>query len=153
MIILGIDPGTANLGTCVLDSARMSILTYNNTRVHNYTDLYTFIKDYIVGYCVTHVAIEKPFFTSATLTSNVGTLEVIGIIKYCLEEFPSVTMKQYSPAHIKKVFTGNGKADKKDIIKEAQSKYGIETKVTHVADAIAIADTLLSDYNDLIRVH
>lgn len=104
-------------------------------------------------YCVTHVSIEKPFFTAKTLARNIGTLEAIGIIKYSLESYPSIVLEQYSPAHIKKVFTGNGNADKKDIIKEAQSKYGIETKVTHVADAIAIADTLLSDYNDLIRVH
>lgn len=153
MIILGIDPGTVNLGICILDSASRSVLTHNNIRVHSYTALYKLIQDYIIEYSVTHVAIEKPFFTSATLTSNIGTLEGIGIIKYCLEAFPKVIMKQYSPAHIKKVFTGNGKADKQDIIKEAKSKYGVETKITHIADAIAIADTLLSNYNEFSRLY
>lgn len=140
MRILGIDPGVNNIGLCLYDT-------------HDYTKIKTYVWEF-KSYCKTlmqlsaimydqqAIAIEKPFFTAATLPNNVKTLEFIGLTKLAAERNDLLDkIYEYSPATIKKEFTGNGKATKKDIIKEVKRKFNLEPKATHDADAIAIAYT------------
>lgn len=145
MYILGIDPGVQNMGLAYLNTKTKLI---DRNFVYEWKNSYRKLLSGLLAELggVTEVAIEKPFFTALTLANNIRTLEVIGIIKLAIETYNSINTRQihiteYSPATIKKEFTGSGKAKKEDIIKEVKNKFGIELKTTHEADAIAIAYT------------
>ena len=58
------------------------------------------------------------------------------ILKIFAETY-KIPLIEYSPAEIKKSFTGSGKADKKDMIKEAKKREP-DTSNDHEADAVAI---------------
>lgn len=147
--ILGIDPGVNNIGIAVLDTDTMFVTSWGTLHwTGSYTSLLSELKDYCKEVDV--VSIEKPFFTPKTLPNNIRTLEIIGLIKMAAEQQRLKTF-QYSPATIKKAFTGSGVADKKDIIKEVTSKFNVKTNITHEADAIAIAYTHYVECSDLYK--
>jgi crossover junction endodeoxyribonuclease RuvC len=139
-IIAGIDPGVQNLGISLLDTSNMSVI---EVLKYTWEDSYFLLEEFLLDFLddrADDISLEKPFFTPLTLAKNIRTLEVIGIIKLAAQKL-GLSVYEYSPTTIKKTITGNGRADKKEIIQSVSDRFQINTKVTHEADAIAIAYT------------
>ena len=69
-----------------------------------------------------------------------------GII-YLLSSMYGIEIKDFPPTTVKKQLTGNGRADKEEIIKvveDLMTKQGLKVKTNHESDAIAIAITAIS---------
>lgn len=138
-ILTGIDPGITNIGLAKIDTDSMTVLETKVLKWEgSYTKLLHRFTEELDG--SDFVSIEKPFFTGRTLTSNVKTLEIIGLIKLA-SEYLGIETAEYSPKNIKKVFTGDGNASKKDIKDTVRFKFDRITRTSHEADAVAIAYT------------
>lgn len=62
--------------------------------------------------------------------------ELAGVIKLCAAEW-DVPVFEWTPTHLKKWFTGSGRADKEQMVEAVASRYDLN--VTHdAADAIAV---------------
>ena len=140
---MGIDPGFKNIGVVVAEYPNKSII-YENTYSAEFPKTHMSFTSYLASlfseYDLTDIAIERPFFTSQTITSNLGTLEFIGIIKLLCEKY-EFNLAQYSPKAIKKYATGSGSADKKAMIKAAKELFSCSFSSNHTADAACIAHT------------
>jgi len=149
MIILGIDPGSRNLGYCLLefDGKNIHLVEAGLLKIKT-----TILQEQIVelaegfdvilkGHHVDEVAIEDIFFafnpkTVLKLAQFRGalSLKILQEIGYFYE---------YTPLQVKKALTGNGKASKEQVAFMVKRILGIkkEIKPLDITDAIAIAMT------------
>ena len=163
MIILGIDPGTATSGygvVKVLNEVNSIEDSNGNFEVWKYGLIETKKEidpgkrlniihrelDYLLNkYNPDVMAIERLFFaTNAKTAMQVG--QACGVMMFTASR-RNVPVKEYAPGTIKKIITGNGRANKKDIqeylrvhlgskIKSAPKK---KTHFDNAADALAVA--------------
>lgn len=153
-VILGCDPGVKNLAVVLYDIAEDTFIEHYSTELLKcenlkksaqiYLTVFNKFKDYVFSilsnYNIEVIALEKPFFTFKSLPNNIKTLEIIALIKLVADLY-KIPVEEYSPNHIKKVITGNGKAEKEDIIKAINPKHLHPVNSTHIADASAVALT------------
>ena len=149
MIILGIDPGSRNLGYCLLeyDGHKMRLVEAGllkiKTRIlqEQIVELTEGFDVILKGHHVDEVAIEDIFFafnpkTVLKLAQFRGalSLKILQEIGYFYE---------YTPLQVKKALTGNGKASKEQVAFMVKRILGIkkEIKPLDITDAIAIAMT------------
>jgi crossover junction endodeoxyribonuclease RuvC len=149
MKILGIDPGTRNLGYCILelDSERYKlveagILKFKKTILKEQILEMSAGIDAIVGlHKIDEVAIEDIFYahnpkTVLKLAQFRGALTfkiLLSIGNY----------EEYTPLQVKKAITGNGKATKEQVAFMVRRLLGIkkEIKPYDITDAMGIAIT------------
>ncbi|HCB10753.1 MAG TPA: crossover junction endodeoxyribonuclease RuvC [Cyanobacteria bacterium UBA11991] len=148
MKILGIDPGMAIVGYCILDydgknislEHSGSIQTTKNEKegarlkeIHE--DMRTIIQQYQPDIC----AIEKLFFFR-NYTTVMPVAHARGVILLALEEF-NIPVYEYTPIEVKQILTGYGRATKKEV--EQMVKIALDTdtlpKLDDTVDSIAIA--------------
>ena len=148
MKILGIDPGMAIVGYCILDydgknislEHSGSIQTTKNEKegailkeIHEY--MRTIIQQYQPDIC----AIEKLFFFR-NYTTVMPVAHARGVILLALEEF-NIPVYEYTPIEVKQILTGYGRATKKEV--EQMVKIALDTdtlpKLDDTVDSIAIA--------------
>ncbi len=153
MIILGIDPGTATTGYGVVEvnkNGKPQVIDWGLIETKKegpkekrlsiiYSQAYNIIKNYLPDVFV----IEKVFFaTNAKTAIDVGEAQGVLLLAASMTKTKVV---EYSPAKIKKVITGNGRAKKKDIQKavrkmlgnHVKSKAHKKTHFDNCADALA----------------
>lgn len=124
MIILGIDPGTTSIGYAVIDCANrrqprmldahlLSLaLTAQEDRLiaaHNE------IKKIITQWHPHAASVEKLFFAKNTKTA-MAVSETRGVI-LLTAKLAGIKVYEYTPLTIKKIVTGDGNADKKQMQK------------------------------------
>ena len=149
MKILGIDPGSRNLGYCILDFdgykyklVEAGVLKIKNTMLQEQiVELMEGI-DVILGENeVDEVAIEDIFFAynpqSVLKLAQIRgalSLKVLQEVGYFYE---------YTPLQVKKAITGNGKATKEQVAFMVRRLLGIkkEIKPLDITDAMGIAIT------------
>jgi len=149
MIILGIDPGSRNLGYCLLefDGKNMHLIEAGLLKIktsilqEQIVELAEGFDVILKGHHVDEVAIEDIFFafnpkTVLKLAQFRGalSLKILQEIGYFYE---------YTPLQVKKALTGNGKATKEQVAFMVKRILGIkkEIKPLDITDAIAIAMT------------
>jgi len=150
MIILGIDPGSRNLGYCLLEvdgRHRMQLVEAGLLKIktqilqEQIVELAEGFDVILKGHTVDEVAIEDIFFafnpkTVLKLAQFRGalSLKILQEIGYFYE---------YTPLQVKKALTGNGKASKEQVAFMVKRILGIkkEIKPLDITDAIAIAMT------------
>ena len=159
-MILGIDPGLANLGWAVLQSRTETgnrkpeigiklvacgvIKTKNGDgEAKRLGYIYQELEKLIKKYKVEAVAIETLFFARNT-SSALPVAEAIGVIKVCgvrcgLEVFG------YTPLQVKMALVGYGRAEKDQVEVMVKSALGIEGEIkpSHASDAVAVGLTHL----------
>jgi len=154
MLILGIDPGTATTGYGVIDKNPKGYKVIDWGLIEtdkNYSTqkrlsiIYTQMLALFRKYSPNVMVIERIFFaTNAKTVISVGQAQGVML----LAAFKSkVGVEQYAPGTIKKVITGDGRADKKKLQKSLRKLLGNQVKSakkqkTHfdnAADALAIA--------------
>jgi crossover junction endodeoxyribonuclease RuvC len=154
MLVLGIDPGTATTG--------YGLIEYNNKICNAISwglietdkesilgkrliNIYKEISQLLKKYRPNEIAIEKIFFASNAKTAiSIGQAQ--GVMLYSAAR-ANINIFEYSPATIKKIISGNGRADKKVMQKSLRSVFGNKIrsqarKRTHfdnAADALAVA--------------
>lgn len=148
MKILGIDPGMAIVGYCVLECNRdVPVLLHSGSIQTNknktesarlleiFEDMNTLVKEYKPDIA----AIEKLFFVH-NQTTVMPVAHARGVILTVLEKY-NVPIYEYTPMEVKQVLTGYGRADKKEV--EQMVKLALNTdklpKLDDTVDSIAIA--------------
>lgn len=165
MIILGFDPGTATTGFGLIE------VVNKKTRVLEWglieTDKNLEIEERlfkIYNETLTHLKAKKPdvfviekifFATNAKTAISIGQAQGVMLLAAFTHNIP---VAQYAPGTIKKVITGSGRANKKDVQKavrqilgsKVKSKAHEKTHFDNAADALAIA--LTHSYKELEKV-
>ncbi|MGN0031566.1 MAG: crossover junction endodeoxyribonuclease RuvC [Candidatus Gastranaerophilaceae bacterium] len=148
MKILGIDPGMAIVGYSILDFDGKNLSLSNSGSIRTekgqsesarlleiFNDMTSIVKEYQPDIC----AIEKLFFVH-NQTTVMPVAHARGVILTVLEQF-KIPIYEYTPMEVKKILTGYGRADKKEV--EQMVKFALATdklpKLDDTIDSIAIA--------------
>ena len=129
MKILGIDPGMAIVGYCILEyDEKTSTLLHSGSIQTS--------KDDKEG---ARLAIEKLFFFR-NLTTVMPVAHARGVILLALEDF-ELPVYEYTPIEVKQILTGYGRATKKEVEQMVKISLGTDNlpKLDDTVDAIAIA--------------
>ncbi|MDO8537100.1 MAG: crossover junction endodeoxyribonuclease RuvC, partial [bacterium] len=122
MKILGIDPGTTSIGYAVIETAPTPVLlTSGLVSIRSMSDaerlqeLYHELQKLIKKWGPKLAAIEKLFFAKNVKTAiAVSQARGVAMLTTSLAE---LKVYEYTPLEIKKVITGDGKADKAQVQK------------------------------------
>ena len=148
MRILGIDPGMAIVGYCILDVDGTSINLLSSGSIRTEKDkresarlleISNDIELIIEKFEPDVAAIEKLFFFR-NRTTVMPVAHARGVILTALEK-NSVEIAEYTPMEVKQVLTGYGRADKKEVERMVKIFLDVEKlpKLDDTVDAIAIA--------------
>jgi len=147
MRILGIDPGTINLGYGVVDvkegmhmvdcgvlnaSPRVPI----EERLHS---LYARLSEILVKHQPEEVAIEEPFIDRNVHSAfAIGRAQAIAILAAANQGLP---IYYYSPAQVKQQVTSYGRSDKQQVQEMVKIQLGLSQvpQPSDAADALAVA--------------
>jgi len=149
MKILGIDPGTRNLGYCVLESSGVnnSLIEAGVIKIKQ-NELQTQIIDVVEGldlilkkFHIDSVAIEDIFF-AYNPKSVIKLAQFRGAISLKILQEVGY-FYEYTPLQVKQSLTGNGKATKEQVAFMVKKilKINKEIKPLDITDAMAIAIT------------
>ncbi|MCK5853770.1 MAG: crossover junction endodeoxyribonuclease RuvC [Sulfurovaceae bacterium] len=149
MKVLGIDPGTRNLGFCILEIGceKFTLVEAGLLKFKSYVlkeqilELAVGIDLILENHKIDEVAIEDIFFahnpkTTLKLAQFRGAL--------CLKILLEVgNYEEYTPLQVKKAITGHGKATKEQVAFMVKRLLGIkkEIKPYDITDAMAVAIT------------
>jgi len=149
LIILGIDPGTQNMGYGIIEKnmSKIKVLEAGVIKFKD-RDLQNSIKTFpnelntiLNNWDIDEVAIEDIFF-SKNPKSIIKLAQFRGaLLFFFLTKFSKIS--EYSPLEIKKALTGNGKSDKKQVNFMVKIVLNIknEIKPLDISDALAVAIT------------
>ena len=149
MNILGIDPGTRNLGFSIikLENSKISLVDAGIIKMKK-EDLQFQVPQMVEGigllfetHPIDQVAMEDIFFAHNP-QSVLKLAQMRGAIMLkILQEFGQFS--EYTPLQIKKALTGNGKASKEQVAFMVKRLLGIkkEIKPLDITDAMAVAIT------------
>jgi crossover junction endodeoxyribonuclease RuvC len=148
MLILGIDPGTAETGYGVIkcDHTRVTLVKHGMIKTSSTAETGTRLvsifdqaTEIFIQFEPETVAIESLFFNvNALSASAVG--QAIGVIKLAAAK-QNIQVVDIPPLRIKMRLTGNGRAKKPEIQSEVRKALKIRKipRPTHAADALAVA--------------
>ena len=154
MLILGIDPGTATTGYGVVRKSKnkFEVLEFglietdkNGSPGKRLAEIYKKMNLVLRQHKPEVMAIERLFFaTNAKTAIRVGQAQGVMLLSAAKAK---TEVYEYAPKTIKKVLTGNGHADKKEVQKfvrsflgaKVRSKKGKKTHFDNSADALAVA--------------
>jgi crossover junction endodeoxyribonuclease RuvC len=154
MLILGIDPGTATTGFGVIrvEKEKYDVIDFglietdkNGTPGKRLELIHKEMTKLIRKYEPDVMAIEKIFFARNAKTAiRVG--QALGVMLLSASKL-GIDIEEYAPGRIKKIVTGDGRADKKTIQKyvrkelgaKVRSKKGKKTHFDNAADGLAVA--------------
>lgn len=147
-IILGIDPGTVIMGYGLIriEQNRVQLIDMDVLKLTRYKDVYVRlqlihekVKEVIEQYQPTDFAIEAPFFGK-----NVQSMLKLGRaqgVAIATAMHAGLAVTEYSPKKVKQSVTGNGNADKEQVLKMLQHYLQFNAKPMYydATDALAVA--------------
>jgi crossover junction endodeoxyribonuclease RuvC len=147
-IILGLDPGFADLGYGVVEvgGGKDRCLDYGSIRTPagrplgvRLFSVYDQLHKLIEKHEVESAGIERLFF-SVNAKTAMDVAEARGVIRLCLEQ-RGIRYLEMGPGEIKSAVSGNGRADKGEMQKMVQMLLGLKDipKPDDAADALAVA--------------
>ncbi len=147
MRILGVDPGTVNLGYSVVEGEEemhmvdCGVISFSS-RVpmeERLCSLYDKLSKIIARHKPSEVAIEDPFVGHNIRSAfAVGRAQAVAILAAANQGLP---IYYYSPARIKQQITGYGQSDKQQIQEMVRIQLGLTglPQLSDAADALAVA--------------
>ncbi len=147
-IILGIDPGTVVMGFGLIKVTghTVTLLKMGVLRLPAKTDAYqklelihNTVAEIISQHKATCFAIEAPFFGKNVQSMlKLGRAQGVAIAAAMQAGLP---VSEYSPKKVKQSITGNGNADKQQVLKMLQSilRFDDDPKTFDASDALAVA--------------
>ena len=147
MRILGIDPGTINLGYGVVDvKEEMQMVDCGVLNISprvpiegRLRSLYTKLTEILVKYQPDEVAIEEPFIgLNVRSAFAIGRAQAIAILAGANQGLP---IYYYSPAQVKQQVTSYGRSDKQQMQEMVRMLLGLPQvpQSNDAADALAVA--------------
>ncbi len=147
MCILGVDPGTINLGYGVVDGeAEMHMVDCGVIKLSSrlpmeerLRSLYNELSKIIAKHKPSEVAIEEPFIGHNVRSAfAIGRAQAIAILAATNQGLP---VYYYSPAEIKKQVTSYGQSDKQQVQEMVRVQLGLSElpQPSDAADALAVA--------------
>ncbi len=156
MLILGLDPGTATTGYGLvkingknsLEAVEWGLIeTSQKDGSHGkrFTNIHSQLGKLLKKYSPDAVAIEKLFFATNVKTAvRVGQAQGVMLLAIAQAKLPAF---EYAPGRIKRLVSGNGRADKEEVQKAVRKhlgaairkKKGKKTHFDNAADALAVA--------------
>jgi crossover junction endodeoxyribonuclease RuvC len=155
LIVVGIDPGIANLGIGAVkqEGNKTSLLNAQLIRTHAQEDpstrlltLYTEVKGFLQVHKPQALALEAQYFHhQKEVAFKVG--QAVGVCLLAAGEL-NIPVFEYGPLQVKQSLVGTGRADKVQVTFMVRALLGLTKPLEshHVADALAIALTHLSSY-------
>ena len=155
MIIMGVDPGMARVGWAVVEDNhyRMVTIAYGCiTTLKGQPDgnrlitIFRKVKGLFTHYKPQELALEDLFFaTNAKTIIPVGQARGVIVLAAAQEKIPVIS---YTPLAVKRAITGDGNADKTQILHMVMKILSLRTvpKPDDTADALAIALTHTYSY-------
>lgn len=149
-IIIGIDPGFADMGYGVIafKNGQIAPLAWGSIKTlpslvfeKRLAFLYSELQKLLDKYKPSIVGIEKLFFSKNTKTA-MDVAEARGVIRVCLEH-ANIPAREFFPAEIKIAVCGSGNASKNAVQKMTKTLLRLNEipKPDDAADALAIAIT------------
>lgn len=158
LVVLGYDQGIANAGCCILEydlKTRKKKILYKewfktsskdatpNRILQHYKYLTQIVKKYKPQAIACERLIMNSKINNRNKSASMMTVNEISAIIMLVSAQHKIYFNEFMPMTVKKRFTGNGKADKEQMIQTSMKKFRLRNKpIEHIADAIAIADTL-----------
>ena len=147
MRILGVDPGTINLGYGVVDGeGEMHMVDCGVINLparlpieERLRSLYNELSKIIARHRPSEVAIEEPFIGHNVRSAfAIGRAQAIAILAAVNQGLP---VYYYSPARIKKQVTSYGQSDKQQVQEMVKAQLGLSElpQPSDAADALAVA--------------
>lgn len=156
-MILGIDPGVANVGWGILrnrDEESTNLRVNESGRLVSYGVIGTKktdnggrrlkliadgLREIIKKYPIEVVAVESLYFAK-NAKSAIRVAEAIGVIKLVASEM-GVEVRELTPLQVKMALVGYGRAEKRQVEFMVKKMLEIEQdiKPSHAADAVAVA--------------
>ncbi len=148
MRILGIDPGTLNLGYGIIDDIENGVtfidcgvlsLSSKTPVEHRLCSLYDKTKEIIAQYKPDEVAVEEPFVAGNARTAlAIGRAQAVIILVSTQNELP---VFRYLPAQVKQQVTNYGGSNKAQVKEMVKLQLGISHQIDSddATDALAIA--------------
>jgi crossover junction endodeoxyribonuclease RuvC len=147
MRILGVDPGTINLGYGVVDGEEemhmvdcgVINLSSRLPMEERLRSLYKELSEIIARYKPSEVAIEEPFIgLNVRSAFAIGRAQAIAILAAANQRLP---IYYYSPARVKKQITSYGQSDKQQVQEVVRVQLGLSElpQPSDAADALAVA--------------
>jgi len=158
MRILGIDPGIATTGFCILDgdSASLALVSSgsiqtekNLSETQRLTEVYNDMVSLIKKYEPDILSIERLFYCKNQKTvMSVAHARGVILLAAAQAEIP---VFEYPPMVVKQVITGYGKASKDEVKRMVQVILGADSlpKLDDTVDSIAIAICHLRSLNEV----
>lgn len=155
MIILGIDPGIARVGWAVIETTRPNLKTISfgcieTDKSEKPERRLEQIHKAILLLCKKFhpdcMSVEELFFAANAKTAiGVGQSRGVILLSAAMAKIPVVS---YTPLAVKRAITGDGKADKKQVLTMVMRilKLTKAPKLDDTADALAIAMTHAYSY-------
>ena len=148
MRIIGIDPGLAIVGYCILDIEKEENILITSGSIQTdkkktdsarLFEIQKDLKTIIEKYKPTVASIEKLFYFKNQKTI-IPVAEARGVILSVLEE-KLIPVFEYTPIEVKQIITGYGRATKEEVaqIVKLSVKYKNLPKLDDTLDSIAIA--------------
>jgi crossover junction endodeoxyribonuclease RuvC len=147
MRILGVDPGTVNLGYGIVDSDEQVRLVCSGVLSFSpkipieerLRGLYAKLSEIIVEHKPDEVAIEEPFVGRNVRSAlSIGRAETVAILAAANQRLP---VCYYSPAEVKQSITNYGGSNKEQIQEMVRIHLGLTQppQPSDAADALAVA--------------
>ncbi len=152
-MILGIDPGLANLGWGMVDGENLVDYGCIETKTsQEYSErlkkIYDELAKIIENFKVECVVMESLYFAK-NAKSAIKVAEVMGVVKLCAKN-NNIEVKEYTPLQIKTCLVGYGRAEKEQVEEMVSRLLNLKQpiKPDHASDAVAVAMTHIR-YNQL----
>lgn len=148
MLILGVDPGIASVGYCVVNYERSKFRAVEFdtfvTKPHQPLEtrllqIHQHIESLFARYPIDSMAVEELFF-SKNVSNGIQVGHARGVILLAAASH-GISVGEYTPMQVKQAVTGYGKADKKQVQYMIKTIFHLaETpKPDDTADALAVA--------------
>ncbi len=147
MRIMGIDPGMAIVGYCVMDCESQNILVNcgsiqtdkNLSNSERLLEIHNDLTELIKTYKPDIAAVEQLFYFKNAKTI-IPVVQAQGVILMTLKMF-GVTVYEYTPLVVKQTITGYGRSEKRDVKEMVRILMATQEipKLDDTVDAIAIA--------------
>ncbi len=146
MIVLGIDPGVADIGYAIVKKDQVISLEscgliqiYNRTQDERLCAIFDELSSIVDKYSPDACSVEKLFYFKNQKTV-MDVSEGRGVIKLVLSK-KNISYREYTPKEVKRLISGNGLANKVQVRKSVEFILGSDFSNLRddVTDAIALA--------------
>jgi crossover junction endodeoxyribonuclease RuvC len=145
VIVLGIDPGSRRCGFGVVArvGSRLAVVESGVLApgdlplAERLGALLGALSDLIARAGCDEVAVES-VFSGASARSALALGQARGVVLAAAAR-AGLRVFEYAPAQVKLAFTGNGRAEKTQMVRTVRSLFGVRAELSDEADAIALA--------------